>query len=355
VDEDGDEIIDRYETVSDQWRCSANFHEFSFGLAYRDGFFYANLATAVLPGGASAPEQAAGRGSVVRISARDGAVETVASGLRAPNGIGFGPGGRLFVTDNQGDWLPASKLLHVREGAFFGSHAVGFAGTEARPVTPPVAWLPHSEVANSPSQPVAIEIGPWRGQLLFGDVHYGGIQRVFFEEVDGQLQGAVFRFSQGFEAGVNRLAVGEGGELYVGGIGGPGDWGQPGKLWYGLERLAYNGRETFELLALRLSRDGLEIELTQPLGPGSVGPADFAVRDFTYRPTADYGGPKLDLRTLAVGRVTLSPDRRRIALALPGLAAGRVLHLEVVGPLANARGESLWSREAWYTVNRLSQ
>jgi hypothetical protein len=152
---------------------------------------------------------------------------------------------------------------------------------------------------------------------------------------------------------VNRLAFGPDGKLTVGGIGGPGDWGQPGKLWYGLERLAYNGRATFELLALRLLRGALEIELSEPLGPGVVGPADFAVRDFAYRPTADYGGPKLDLRTLAVERVTLSPDRRRIALALPGLAAGRVLHLEVVGPLANARGESLWSPEAWYTVNRL--
>jgi len=353
ADEDGDGVADLYETVSDQWRCSANFHEFAFGLAHRDGSFYANLATAVQPGGASAPEQVAGRGSVVRIAARDGAVEVIARGLRAPNGIGFGPGGRLFVTDNQGDWLPASKLLLVRPGAFFGSHAVGFAGTEALPIDPPVVWLPHSEVGNSPSQPVALEIGPWRGQVLFGDVHYGGLQRVFVEEVEGQLQGAAFRFSQGFEAGVNRLAWGPDGKLYVGGIGGPGDWGQPGKLWYGLQRLAYNGRPTFELLALRARADGFEAELTEPLAPGvDVRPADFRVRDWTYRPTADYGGPKLDERELPVRAVDLSPDRRRIRLALDGLAPGRVVHLEVLGPLAGASGP-LWSREAWYTLNRL--
>jgi cytochrome c len=354
VDEDGDEIIDRYETVSDQWRCSANFHEFSFGLVHQGGSFYANLATAVLPGGASAPEQAAGRGSVVRISARDGAVETLATGLREPNGIGVGAGGRIFVTDNQGDWLPASKLLHVQPGVFFGSHAVGFEGTEALPVAAPVVWLPHSEVGNSPSQPVGIELGPWRGQLVHGDVHYGGLQRVFVEEVDGQLQGAVFRFSQGFEAGVNRLAWGPDGKLYVGGIGGPGDWGQPGKLWYGLERLAYNGRSTFELLAVRARPNGIEVEFTEPLDPGvSVQPADFAVRSFRYRPTAEYGGPKLDERVLPVARVELTPDRRRVRLALDGLAAGRVLHLEVVGALTGAGGQALWSREAWYTLNRM--
>jgi cytochrome c len=353
VDEDGDEIVDRYETVSEPWPCSANFHEFAFGLVHRDGSFYANLATAVLPGGASAPEQAAGRGAVVRIRASDGAVETVARGLRAPNGIGLGPGGRIFVTDNQGDWLPASKLLLVEPGAFYGSHAIGFPDTDALAVTPPVAWLPYSEIANSPSQPIGIEVGPWRGQILFGDVHYGGLGRVFLEEVDGVLQGAAFRFSQGFEAGVNRLAWGPDGRLYLGEIGGPGDWGQPEKRWFGLERLAYNGRPTFELLALRARPDGIEIELTEPLGPREPTAADFALDDFRYQPTAAYGGPKVDVRTLAPTRVEVSHDRRRIFLALDGLRPDRVVHLEVTGDVVNARGDALWSREAWYTLNRL--
>jgi hypothetical protein len=61
----------------------------------------------------------------------------------------------------------------------------------------------------------------------------------------------------------------------------------------------------------------------------------------------------LDERTLPVRAVELSPDRRRILLALEGLAEGRVVHLEVLGALADARGQALWSREAWYTLNRL--
>jgi cytochrome c len=47
VDTDGDEIIDEYRNISNQWRTSGNFHEFAFGLAYRDGYFYANLAIAI--------------------------------------------------------------------------------------------------------------------------------------------------------------------------------------------------------------------------------------------------------------------------------------------------------------------
>ena len=37
VDDDGDDVVDRYETVSDDWRGSANFHEFGFGLVHQDG------------------------------------------------------------------------------------------------------------------------------------------------------------------------------------------------------------------------------------------------------------------------------------------------------------------------------
>src|SRR5690606_30296555 len=52
VDDDGDQIIDRYMVVANDWSVSDNLNEFSFGLEYRDGYFYAALATALLPGGA---------------------------------------------------------------------------------------------------------------------------------------------------------------------------------------------------------------------------------------------------------------------------------------------------------------
>ena len=78
--------------------------------------------------------------------------------------------------------------------------------------------------------------------LLYTSVTNGGVKRVFVEEVNGNLQGCVFRFIQGLEAGINRLCWGPDGSLYVGGIGNPGNWGQSGKLYYGLQRLTYNGK-----------------------------------------------------------------------------------------------------------------
>ena len=53
-----------------------------------------------------------------------------------------------------------------------------------------------------------MEDGPYKGQMLHGDVTHGGIKRDFLEMVNGEYQGAVFRFTQGLAAGVNRLRWG---------------------------------------------------------------------------------------------------------------------------------------------------
>jgi cytochrome c len=61
-------------------------------------------------------------------------------------------------------------------------------------------YLPEDEIANSPSQPILMQDGPYKGQMLHGDVTHGGIKRDFLEKINGEYQGAVFRFTQGLEA-----------------------------------------------------------------------------------------------------------------------------------------------------------
>ena len=184
VDRNGDDLIDEYQTVCNGWKVSANFHEFAFGLVYKDGYFYATLATAILPGGASKQPQIPDRGKVVKISKEDGSHSFIAHGLRTPNGIGLGVDNEIFVADNQGDWLPSSKIVHVREGAWFGSRSVDPEGTKELAETPPVVWLPQDEIGNSPSTPLLLNDGPYKGQMIHGEVTHGGVKRVFVEKVN---------------------------------------------------------------------------------------------------------------------------------------------------------------------------
>lgn len=354
VDNNGDDVIDEYQCFAKGWRASANFHEFAFGLVYKEGFFYAALAIAINPGGASTRPQGLDRGKVVKISATDGSIEFVARGLRTPDGVGIGPDGEIFIADNQGDWLPSSKILHVKPGAFYNSYAVDSAAVAGMPVQQPVVWLPQDDIGNSPTQPAVINDGPYKNQLLHGDVCYGGLQRVFMEKIKDNYQGCVFRFTQGLEGATHRLVWGPDGALYVGMIGNPGNWGQQGKLWYGLQRMKYNGNSVFEMLAVRAKSNGMEIEFTEPLREGDGWDvSNYLVKQWWYEPTVNYGGPKKDEQTMTVTSATVSADRKKVFLEIPNLKPRHLVYLQLRNLPLSELGHEIWTTEAWYTLNAI--
>lgn len=356
IDEDGDDMIDEYRTIANSWKTSANFHEFAFGLAYKEGHFYANLAIAIEPGGASTQPQIPDRGKTMKINKETGKIEFVTHGLRTPNGIGVGVDNELFVSDNQGDWLPANKIMHVQQDAFYNNRVVDFEGTANLKVTPPVVWLPQDEIGNSPSTPSYLNDGPYKGQMIHGEVTHGGVKRVFVENINGEYQGTVFRFIQGLEAGVNRLVWGPDGALYTGGIGSTGNWGHSGTLWYGLQRMKYNGNSTFEMLAVRAKSDGLEIEFTEALPEGTGwNPSDYQIQQWWYLPTKDYGGPKMDKESLKVLSANVSPNRKKVFLELEGMKAGHVVYVRLPNHWVSEGYNSLWSTETWYTMNQIPE
>ncbi|MBM0256149.1 ricin-type beta-trefoil lectin domain protein [Micromonospora sp. 4G55] len=355
VDTNGDEVADRLDTVA-TWPYGGNFHEFAFGLLYQSGYFYLNLSVSINYGGATTnPQPAPNRGTTIKVNKDTGAVSYVAGGLRTPHGIGWGPEDGIFVTDNQGGWLPSSKLLHVKQGRFF-NHYMNPAGPfDANPVTPPVLWMPQNEIANSPSTPLYLKSGPFAGQFVIGDVTYGGLQRAYVEKVNGEYQGALFRLTQGLEAGVSEVNLGPDGAIYVGGLGAGGNWGQSGKLAYGLQKLTPNGTTAFDILAMRATTGGFELEYTQPLSTDTAAnlAGHYKVKQWRYEPTASYGGPKIDEETLTVTSATLSTDRKKVSLTVDGRKAGRVVHVRSPRPFTSASGQSLWSTEAWYTLNAI--
>ncbi|MGC5561841.1 ricin-type beta-trefoil lectin domain protein [Streptomyces sp. FR-108] len=354
-DTNGDEVTDTYRRVA-TWPYGGNFHEFAFGLLYKDGFFYLNLSVSINYGGATTnPQPAPNRGSTIKVNKATGAVSYVAGGLRTPNGIGWGPEGDIFVTDNQGGWLPSSKLVQVKQDRFFNHYTNPSGPFDSQNVTKPVLWLPQNEIANSPSTPLQLNDGPFAGQMLFGDVTYGGIQRGYLEKVNGEYQGAVFRLTQGLEVGVNRISVGPDGALYIGGLGADGNWGQEGKLKFGLQKLTPSGTDAFDMRQMRAVNGGFAIEYTQPISTETAAglAARYKVKQWRYVPRSDYGGPKVDEETLTVQSATVSSDRKTVTLAIPGLKPNRVVHVRSARPFSSADGKQLWSTEAWYTLNQL--
>jgi hypothetical protein len=379
------EAADDFTTVCDQWGVSGDYHEFAFGPARdRKGNFFITLNV-----GFSGDHQskAPWRGWCVKVTPK-GELVPYATGLRSPNGVNFSPDGDLFYTDNQGEWVATNKLHHVREGDNYGHQAGlrwvkdspfakllkdrypsglrydGQAGTDdkGRPIpagypqlTPPAVWFPYGRMGQSASEPIwdttGGKFGPFAGQCLVGDQTKAMVMRVYLEKVNGRYQGACFPFRSGFECGVNRLAFGPDGSLYVGMT--ARGWGSVGGKPYGLQRLVYTGVLPFEIHSMKLTKSGFDLAFTKPLDQTSADRlAAYSLQSFTYFYWPTYGSPEVDRRAEKVQGVTVSPDRRRVSLKVAGFRKGRVYELHLDGIKADD-GSPVLHPEAYYTLNEV--
>ncbi len=369
VDTDNDGYFETHELIADGWE-GWNYHQFVFGLLPHNGKLYAALSTAMAPPAWEGMQDNAGpngpmRGGLIEIDVEAKTAHVIAGGLRTPNGLGVTPDGALVYLDNQGTWMPSSVLAEIIPGRFYGHYNnANFVPNLAdrfphgghpsvyadRPRTPPAVWLPQNEVVNSPTQPLPITEGPFKGQMLVGELTAGGVRRVFLERVNGQLQGALFRFTQGLESGVNRMAWAPDGSLIVAGIGAGGNWNWRGTQ-FGLQRLTPNDTSVFEMMSVRAFNAGFEIAFTQDCDQKSAGnPSSFTVSSWKYEPTAGYGGPKIDVRSHTISTVSSFPPNSA-RLHIKSFEPGRVYH--IVADLESESGEPIWSTEAWYTLNQI--
>lgn len=381
LDKDGDGFYETHEDVASGWGAW-NYHQFTFGLVHRDdpnggpGWLYATLSTAMAPpkwegmGTNAAPNDPL-RGTVLEVDLASNTFRAIAGGLRAPNGIGWGPRGSdgvqsLFYCDNQGTWMPSNHLGEiVIDGArFFGHYNNpnfvpnladrfpngGIASTwcdhlRARPALD----LVYGDICNSPTQPVLIETGPYRNQMLIGELTAGGIRRACMEQVNGQWQGALFQFSQGFSVGINRLAWGPDGVLMAGGIGAGGNWNWKEKR-SGLHRLTPTGKLPFEMSAVRAMPDGFDVQFTRDIDAAWLAnPANYTIKQWDYEPTDKYGGEKKHVETLRVAEAKPTEKGRRVFLRIPGLKPAHSVLIRT-DPVSKD-GEQIWTTEAYYTLN----
>jgi len=369
-DTDKDGFFESRRDVASGWECW-NYHQFTFGLLHRDGKLYAALSTSMAPPawegmGTNAGPNGPLRGCVIEVDIASATFSVIAAGTRTPNGIGWGPQGSIFYSDNQGVWMSTSQLGEVVPGRFFGHYnntnvvpklaerfpqggSASSWGDRLR--APSAILLPQNELANSPSQSLLIESGPYAGQMLVGEITAGGIRRLALERINGGWQGAAFRFTQGLSCGINRLAWGPEGALYAGGIGASGNWSWENTR-FGLDRLVPNGTSTFEMLAVCVQPDGFEVEFTKPVDrEWLANPVNFAAVQWTYVHTIEYGGPKVDEQKLQVAAAAPSDDGKRVRLTIPGLKPGYCVHLRT--DPQSVDGDSIWSTEAWYTLNQI--
>lgn len=362
LDTNGDGWADTFECITDDWGYTGNYHAFAFGPAVdRDGNFYVAFC------GQRARQDVKHAGWMIKISPDGESVEGFANGLRAPNGFGFyGPDNDLFVTDNQGNWIGACKLDHIKPGQFYGFPAATPAPPEmwtAPPddFTPPAVWFPRAFApsASGFATVPADRFGPFGGQLLVADFQNAVVLRVQLEKVNGEWQGTVFPFMKGFESGANRMTFDPQGRLYIGGAKNKA-WASSGPFEQSLERVSWKSKTPFAVEEVHAKPDGFEFVFTKPLAKEfGEDTESYFVSQFNYKHHQTYGSPEFDhdgkpgsATEITVRSATLSNDGLKVHLALDGLKAGYVTRFRIPD-LESTDGDLPWHDEFFYTLNTI--
>ncbi len=376
-DLDGDDVIDAYLTVSDGWGITGNYHEYAYG-PKRDGQGRLWVTLNQTIGPAVVKQDAPWRGWGVVVDEATGDVIPMNAGMRSPCGLGANVAGDMFYTDQQGNWVPAGSLHHLRKGVYYG-HADSLKDMN-RPGSPlkhpgtvpaklllpdavkalpdfrlPAVWFPYRKMGMSATDiqcdQTGGKFGPFAGQLFVGDFTMAQVNRVFLEKVDGEYQGACFPFVSGLQSAVVRMAWGKDGSMFVGETNR--GWNSTGNTSYGFERLVWTGKTPFEILSMEAQPDGFTVRFTKAVDDATALDLDsYVLSSYTYFLHQDYGCEEQETKTLAVESVTLGADKKSVRLVVPGLREGYVHELHAPGVKAE-NGETLWHGKAYYTLNKI--
>jgi hypothetical protein len=351
-DFNNDGEADFYENFNGDCEVARHYHEFTLGLETdADGNFIFNKGANL--GGADTAHQ----GCVLKVSKDGATLSIVASGLRAPNGLGGGDGMPLTNSDNEGNWVPASRVNLIKPGGFYGFKGTAQGSPKIDNYDPPIAWLPRP-LDNSSGGQVWVtsdKWGPLKGTMLHMSYGQSSLFVMPFEEIDGVPQGGVVRFPLNFQSSCMRARFSKlDGQLYLVGMRG---WQTNAGKEGALQRVRYTGKPVTLPHKLNVTAKGVTITFPVALDADTAGDKDsYAVERWNYRYTGNYGSKDYKLSNpeevghdkAEVTGVTLSADKKSVTIAIADLK--QVMQQAIKYKIATADGEAI-SGELFHTIN----
>lgn len=357
-DLNGDGEADFYENFNNDTVVTPNYHEFVLDLHTdsKGNFYYAKGAP--WEPQVTSPHQ----GTILKVSPDGKNLEVFATGLRAPNGMTVGPDDTVLVGDNQGHWMPSSKLNLVKPGSFLGMVPAAQKTLTLRypdgreiqvnPSDPaaraehklkgwdkempiptaydePICWLPMRWDNSSGGQVYVTSDrwGPFQGAPLF--MSYGKclLYAVLWDKVGDTVQASMVPFSLKFASGIMRGRFNDrDGQLYLCGLKG---WQNAATRDGGFYRVRYTGKPVRMPVKSHVAKNGLQITFSADLDAKSAqDPTNYAVELWNYRYSGGYGSDELSVSDanrkahdkLEVKSARLGPDKRTLFLEVPGLS-----------------------------------
>ncbi|MFO0897498.1 MAG: DUF6797 domain-containing protein [Pirellulales bacterium] len=347
-DANGDGEADFYENVNHDWHTGGGEHSYDTCLETdpQGNFYFFKTGDTDTPTG----------GCLMRVAADGSRAEIFATGFRHPIGLGMSPAGLITGADQQGNWMPATRVDLIHQGGFYGDMRAHHREQAPATYDPPLCWLPR-EADNSAGGQVWVPpncFGPLAGRPLH--LSYGRCRMLLLlPQIEGEhAQGGAVDLGLFFLSGVARGRINpRDGHLYVCGLRG---WQNAAKQDGCLQRVRYTGQPLRLPVGLKVVPGGLELEFSTPLGKSAADPRKFRVEQWNYRWSEEYGSkdwsvakPEQEGRDLVkIAAARLLPDGRTVRLSISDLAP--VMQMRVIYEVESADGQAVSGR-VWNTVN----
>lgn len=377
ADTNGDGIADSYKTLFDAFSYHGNYHTYLHGpVKTQDNNYLINLNLAHADdafgaGGAYMGTYGGYAGWALLVDEK-GNYDMFASGLRSPAGLGKSPDGRLWYTDNQGEYLGTSKMFVYKKHAFY-SHPAGLIDKpKMQPDSPEITWdkvkdkrkaatilFPHNRLANSPGHlewdTTEGKFGAFAGQAFIGDQTQSTLMRITLEEANDVEQGAVIPFAANLASGVMRPLFLQDGSLLLGQTGR--GWRAQGGEVTSLQRIVWDGSsQASEILDVNIHANGFLVNFTRAIT--SVDASALSVESWRYRDASDYGSPELDMRKEEIKKFEIVNNGKSVLIELAKVE-DKQIHPEQTARIYYIRfkrealfpGSDQRELEAFYTVN----
>ena len=372
-DTDGDEVADRYDTLTNNWGY-AEGHEFAFASKPDpEGNIWIALGLS-----GSYESHNLFRGWAVKVTP-EGEMIPICSGLRSPAGVAANVEGAMFVIESQGPWNGSCSLKHLKPGGFLG-HPASYnwypfvpgmkepvmPNTDSRltaerqrvkELVPPAVQFPYIKMGRSISgfrlNQTGGKFGPFENQFFLGDYTLSIIMRATTEEINGVWQGACYPFREGLATGIMNVEFSLQGQLIAGGFTTNLQWPVRGTEPFAIQRLDWTGVTPFEIQEIRIKKDGFLVKFTKPIDPQIAAKSDsYAITTYTHIYHAGYGSPEVDQTTIKVTKAVPSEDGLSVQLTLERFEKGHIHDFDL-GGMKSRDGEPLLHTKAYYTVNEI--
>ena len=277
-------------------------------------------------------------GSLIEVDSDGQESRIIATGFRAPNGIGLDSSEVFWGSDQEGHWMPANRINRITRDSFHGNQWSGSMMTalSARDdYDRPLLWV-HPTVDRSPSAQLRVPLGAWgelSGKLLGLSYGTGEVYLILEETVGEVHQGALVPLPIEIPTGAMRGRFHTDGSLYLCGLFG---WSSDKTDEGGFYRVRKTATSLAMPLRVQAKDSGLVIDFSEAITTANEDLAEaFQLEGWNYRYSSNYGSPKLDLENggegtthFTVSSATLSENRRQVHLLIEEMKPAMQLHLD---------------------------